>query len=141
MTMIRGVNHITLAVRDLARAFDFYQAIGCTPLARWSSGAYFRAGKLWLCLSVDATTHAAPLPEYTHIALDVSAEDFEVACRRVRNSGATIWKENRSEGPSLYFLDPDGHKLELHVGDWQSRLAAMKAKPWEPGIEWFDGTP
>ncbi len=136
--MIRGVNHITLAVRDLARSFEFYRAIGCAPLARWSRGAYFRAGDLWLCLSVDAATRAAPLPEYTHIALDVSAADFDAACQRVRDTGATIWKENRSEGPSLYFLDPDGHKLELHVGDWRTRLASMTAEPWGPGIEWFD---
>lgn len=31
-------------------------------------------------------------------------------------------EENLSEGDSLYFLDPDGHKLELHVGSLQSRL-------------------
>jgi hypothetical protein len=48
-----------------------------------------------------------------------------------------FWQENRSEGASLYFLDPDGHKLEIHAGDWQTRLAAMKQDPWEPDIEYF----
>jgi hypothetical protein len=48
-----------------------------------------------------------------------------------------IWQVNRSEGPSLYFLDPNGRKLEIHAGDWQTRLAAMKHDPWEPGIECF----
>ena len=136
--MIRGINHITLAVRDLERSFEFYRAVGCRPLARWSTGAYLLAGDLWLCLSVDATTRTAALPEYTHIALDVPADKFDAACRRVHDAGATIWRENRSEGPSVYFLDPDGHKLELHVGDWRTRLVSMKAAPWEPGIVFFD---
>ncbi|MFB9570701.1 hypothetical protein ACFFRS_27370, partial [Saccharopolyspora hordei] len=37
-----------------------------------------------------------------------------------------IWKANRSEGASLYILDPDGHKLELHLGDLASRLAHFR---------------
>ncbi|GHL45122.1 hypothetical protein ECZU28_51170 [Escherichia coli] len=34
-------------------------------------------------------------------------------------AGAEVWKDNRSEGASYYFLDPDGHKLELW-GIWRS---------------------
>ena len=53
-------------------------------------------------------------------------------------SGAHIFKENTSPGKSLYFLDPDGHKLEIHVGDWQSRMAIKKADlgKWAQ-VEWF----
>jgi len=45
---------------------------------------------------------------------------------RITNSGAKIWKDNKSEGISLYFMDPDGHKLEVHVGEWKSRLDEYK---------------
>ena len=57
--MITGVNHITLAVTDLARSFDFYVRV------------------------------------------------------------------------------LDGHRLEIHVGDLGTRLAAMKARPWT-AIEFFE---
>jgi glutathione S-transferase fosA5 len=137
--MITGVNHITLAVRKVDRSYGFYvETLGSRPLARWSKGAYLLAGDLWLCLTLDERTRSSPLPEYSHIAFNVPAARFDGAAERIRASGARIWKDNESEGSSLYFLDPDGHKLEIHIGDWRTRLAAMKKDPWEPDIEYFD---
>ena len=112
--------------------------MGAKPLARWSRGAYLLAGDVWLCLALDEQTRSAPAPEYSHIAFSVSAVGFDDAAARIRASGAAIWQENRSEGASLYFLDPDGHKLEIHAGDWRTRLAAMKLDPWEPNIQYLD---
>jgi len=63
------------------------------------------------------------------VALDVAALEFKPLAQRVRDSGAEVFKDNVSEGASLYFLDPDGHKLELHVGDLASRLAASNTEP------------
>jgi len=137
--MITGVNHITLAVRDVDRSYQFYvETLGSRPLARWSKGAYLLVGDLWLCRTLDYRTRTSPLPEYSHIAFSVPAARFDAAAAELRASGAAVWKENQSEGPSLYFLDPDGHKLEIHAGDWQTRLAAMKREPWEPNIQFFD---
>lgn len=136
--MITGLNHITLAVRELERSFRFYkEVLGFRPLARWPVGAYFAAGELWLALVVDARTREEALPEYTHVAFSVAEGDFAGAVERVLRAGAKVWKENASEGPSLYFLDPDGHKLELHVGSLASRLAECRANPW-PGLVLFD---
>jgi glutathione S-transferase fosA5 len=136
--MIRGVNHITLAVRDVDRSYHFYvETLGSRPLARWSTGAYLLVGDLWLCLTPDERTRTSPLPEYFHIALSVPAARFEDAAARIRSSGTRIWKENKSEGPSLYFLDPDGHKLEIDAGDWRTRLTAMKKDPWEENVQYF----
>ena len=137
--MIDGVNHITLSVGDIERSFRFYvETLGAKPLARWRKGAYLLAGDVWLCLTLDDRAHSLPLPEYSHIAFGVAAARFDEAAARIRASGATIWQNNRSEGASLYFFDPDSHKLEIHAGDWRNRLAAMKLNPWEPGIQYFD---
>ncbi len=128
--MIRGLNHLTLAVRDVGRSVAFYRdVLGFDVATTWPDGAYLSAGSLWLCLSQDPETRSAPHPDYTHVAFDVAAEDFAAAAGRIRDAGATLWKDNRSEGESLYFLDPDGHKLELHVGTLKSRLAAMTSRP------------
>lgn len=43
---------------------------------------------------------------------------------------AQAWRDNRSEGASFYFLDPDGHRLEAHVGDLASRLRACREHPY-----------
>jgi hypothetical protein len=68
----------------------------------------------------------------------VSPENFERTTKKISDSGAFIFKENSSPGDSLYFLDPDGHKLEIHVGDWRKRIETKKAIPgnWK-NIEFF----
>ena len=125
--MIRGINHINLAVNNIEESFNFYKDIlGLTPLCRWDKGAYFTAGSLWFCLSLDPKRSGDPSPCYTHIAFDITEEDFSFMLKRLEKANVLKWKENISEGSSFYFLDPSGHKLEIHVGGWQERLKSKK---------------
>ena len=144
--MIIGLNHLTLAVGDVARSFDFYvDLLGCRPEARWDRGAYLSAGELWLCLSLDASRPVGPRSvgprsvgprsvgphdDYTHVAFGVADGEFAATVARLVANGVTRWQENTSEGDSFYFLDPDGHKLELHDGDLASRLASVAREPY-----------
>ncbi len=135
--MISGLNHITLAVKDIDKSFQFYHEIlGLTPLVKWNKGAYFLVGDFWFCLNVDKKRE--PTACYTHYAFTVSDSEFEVLCKKLIDSGVALFKENASPGKSLYFLDPDGHKLELHVGNWRSRIEAKQeeAGDWE-SVRWF----
>jgi catechol 2,3-dioxygenase-like lactoylglutathione lyase family enzyme len=126
---VSGLNHVTLAVAGLGRAVLFYRdVLGFEMRAIWAEGAYLDAGTLWLCLSLDPRARHERRDDYTHLALDASAADFEALARRIR-AAAPIWKENRSEGASLCFLDPDGHRLELHVGTLASRLEHYRNHP------------
>jgi glutathione S-transferase fosA5 len=135
--MIGPINHLTLSVRDLQRAFSFYvDLLGCRPLARWDSGAYLLAGGSWLCLSLDEATREGPLPEYSHVAFDIDPGELDALAGRRQTAGVRRWRNNHSEGASLYILDPDGHKLELHHGDWRSRLQACRNSPY-PGMVFF----
>jgi len=89
--LITGVNHITLAVRDLDRSYRFYvETLGSRPLARWNKGAYLLVGDLWLCLTLDERTRSSPLPEYSYIAFNVPAARFEDAAASIRDSGAAV---------------------------------------------------
>ena len=137
MARVTGLNHVTLAVSDLDHSLAFYRdLLGMAPRARWATGAYLEAGSLWLCLSAGPV---APRVDDTHLAFDVEFDDFAALSAKVR-SVAPVWRENVSEGSSLYMLDPDGHQLELHVGSLASRLTHYAAHP-EKGVEIFAGPP
>ena len=127
--MLTGLNHLTLAVRDLERSVDFYrQLLGFRLLAVWDAGAY---------LSLDSLKAETPAPDYTHCAFGIAQTSFDAFLERLREHGVTEWRQNRSEGESLYFLDPDGHKLEVRVGDLASRLAQCRVQPYG-GMRFFE---
>ncbi len=141
--MITGLNHLTLAVKDIETSFAFYRdVVGFKPLCKWEGSAYFLVGNpgqpgcLWFCL--DRDVHRQKAFCSTHYAFSVSSEEFKEMSERIIQSGAILFKENTSPGDSLYFLDPDSHKLEIHVGDWQQRLQTKKENPgnWKD-VEWF----
>ncbi|GAK19967.1 fosfomycin resistance protein FosA [Vibrio sp. JCM 19052] len=132
--MLKGLNHITIAVSDLERSLYFYiNALGFKGHVKWKQGAYLSLGDLWLCLSVDKPDEKT---DYSHIAFSISQQDFTDFSHKLIKLDIAQWKENASEGDSLYLLDPDGHKLEIHSGDLYSRLESIKHQPYE-GLEWL----
>ena len=89
--MIRGINHITLAVRSVEESVRFYTGVlGFELLMRADHAAYFLAGDLWLCVAVDQQAEAAA--GYTHIAFDIALADFPAMAERIRASGAPCSK-------------------------------------------------
>jgi catechol 2,3-dioxygenase-like lactoylglutathione lyase family enzyme len=129
--MLTGLNHLTLSVRDLDRSVIFYRnTLGLRLHARWDRGAYLSAGDLWLCLSLDAAA-ATGAGGYTHYAFSISKQDFPAFATGLRMAGVAEWQQNRSAGDSLYFLDPEGHRLEAHAGSLAQRLAACRAAPYQ----------
>lgn len=116
---------------------EFYsKVIGLKPLVKWDKGAYFLVGDFWFCLNMDDKRQ--PTSCYTHYAFTVSKANFEIMLQKIITSGAEIFKENTSPGESLYFFDPDSHKLEIHVGNCLDRIKAKKENPgsWK-NVGWF----
>jgi len=82
---------------------------------------------LWLCLSKGSVDSKN---DYSHLAFSVETDGFEKIRSLLNTKGVAEWQENTSEGKSIYFLDPSGHKLEAHVGGLESRLTELKKKPY-----------
>jgi catechol 2,3-dioxygenase-like lactoylglutathione lyase family enzyme len=76
--------------------------------------------EMWFVLVKDS--EALPSTGYSHIALAVDKEHFETVAKSIEAANAKIWQENYTFGESIYFEDPDGHKLEIHSSTWQDRF-------------------
>ena len=136
--MITGINHITLSVNNIDESFDFYvEVLGLRPVMKCSRSAYLLAGDTWIALVVDKNARRTELAEYTHFAFTVAEGDFDTLSERIRQSGATIWQKNKSEGASIYFVDPNGHKLEIHSSNLETRIKAVKKEDREDA-KFFD---
>lgn len=128
--LVSGINHITLSVNNLNQSFEFYtKVLGLKPLAlRKEKSAYMLAGDEWIAL-VKAKEPISNAASYTHLAFSVTPQEFKTLSEQIRSSGAEIWQDNSSPDESLYFLDPSGNKLEIHVGNWNSRIQWLKDNP------------
>jgi len=131
--MITGFNHLTLTVSNLKNSLEFYQhLLGFDLKVTWDKGAYLTANDFWLCLNLG---DPQPAQCYTHYAFSVSQADLTEFRKRLLEHPLPSWQDNHSEGDSLYLLDPDGHRLELHVGNLESRLKSLVQKPYS-GLVW-----
>jgi len=136
--MISGLSHTTFAVSSLDRSLYFYaNLLGLKPIVRWDRGAYLTAGDFWISLMVDkAAPEATNDSSYSHIAFAIPPEQFPTLREKLLANEAEEWQTNSSPGESFYFLDPDGHKLEIHARTLPDRLAWLRANP-KPGMRWF----
>ena len=135
--MITGINHITLAVRDIEESFKFYaDVLGFKRIQKSSMGAYLLAGDIWIALAKDQNARREHLPEYTHIAFTVAQQNFDAMRERILKFGVKEWQKNWTEGDSFYFVDPNGHKFEIHVSDLLTRIESGK-QIWGDDVKWF----
>ncbi|WP_054914221.1 fosfomycin resistance glutathione transferase [Pseudomonas sp. NBRC 111127] len=131
--MITGINHITFSVSDLDSSIQFYRGfLGMKLHVLWDTGAYLTAGDTWLCLSLGEPD---PAKDYTHVAFSISENALSELRAKRGEMGFKEWKQNTSEGESLYLLDPNGHRLELHCGTLATRLAELENSPYK-GLVW-----
>jgi catechol 2,3-dioxygenase-like lactoylglutathione lyase family enzyme len=124
---VQQIDHVTLVVADLEATRDFYvRVLGMQEVARPAfsfPGAWFQAGATQIHATVtddDAglagwAHQGAKLPSRGHhFAFEV--DDAKAAAEELKSQGIEIvaGPKHRPDGPlQIYFLDPDGHLIEL----------------------------
>ena len=133
--MIKGINHITYSVSNIAKSIEFYRDIlGADILVEGETSAYFNLGGIWLALNEEKNIPRNEIKySYTHIAFTISDNDFEDWYIWLKENEVNILEgrdRDIRDKKSIYFTDLDGHKLELHTGSLEDRLNYYKeAKP------------
>ena len=118
MINILDLNHVALAVSDVARSIRFYEQVVCLkqkPRPNFDfDGAWFALGEsreLHLLEGLDTPVHEDP--KGSHFAMEV--DDIDACQRHLEEHGATIvLLNNRPDGArQIFFEDPDRHILEF----------------------------
>jgi catechol 2,3-dioxygenase-like lactoylglutathione lyase family enzyme len=118
------IDHVSIAVRDLAAAVRFYEpilaALGMKKLREWPDAA-IGFGKEYPEFWLNRRSHMAPVPEDsgTHICLrarEKTAVDAFYAAGLAAggaSDGAPGFREHYSNGYYAAFIrDPDGNRVE-----------------------------
>ena len=126
MFRVEGIDHVAITVSNVSRSVAWYQDV--LGLERRHEGvwgdfpAVVGAGATSLALfPAQASGHALPSNSapvsVRHIAFRVDREMFERARHdlKVRDIATTF--EDHTAAHSLYFADPDGHRLEITTYD------------------------
>ena len=120
MIDVEGIDHVALSVRDVERSAQWYiDLLGFERRHRgmWDGVPIF-IGK--------GTTSIALFPERSrstssgpadirmlHLALRADWKNFLVAQDELKRRGIEFEFEDHEISHSIYFSDPDGHKLEI----------------------------
>ena len=127
MFELQGIDHVALAVRDVARSADWYvEVLGFERRlpGMWNGVPVF-VGKGTTALALfaanpGAAPQAAAGIRMLHLAFRATRSEFVRAQRELEKRGITFEFEDHEISHSIYFEDPDGHKLEITTYELRS---------------------
>lgn len=133
--MIKGLNHITLSVKNIEDTFIFYKDIlKFKPIMKSKISCYFIIENTWIAFSLEDIQDERKL--YSHIAFECEKSYLDEFRLIMKENNIIEWQKNITEGDSIYFLDPSGNKLELHCTKLTDRVSSGK-KSWGNDVQWF----
>ena len=121
MAKVKGVGHVVLGVRDPQRAISFYTEVLGMELVNFLEEmqmAFFSFGERDHDLAVIKVPEDAPVGSagLAHTAFEIEGglEQLGELRSRLRSHGVEVeFTADHVLTKSLYFLDPDGNRLEL----------------------------
>jgi catechol 2,3-dioxygenase len=109
---VQGLDHVAIGVADQAASRDFYrdvlglerryEAWGDMPVAMMAEHG-------GMALFPDARRRNG----FLHLAFRVDRVNFELAQEDLREAGIEFEYQDHDVSQSIYFVDPDGNRLEL----------------------------
>jgi len=126
MLVTEGIDHVAILVRNVSAAARWYQdVLGLERLHEkvWGDHpAVVGTGGTSIALFPVAAAEPKPRPgrdtiAMRHIAFRVSATNFEQAKSHLAARGIQFTEQHHQIAKSVYFLDPDGHEIELTTYD------------------------
>ena len=124
----QGIDHIALAVRDVEQSAKWYaDVLGFEPRfeGMWDGiPVFIGKGKTALALfpaKSDASSTSSPRPQIgmLHFALRSDRKNFVAAQDELKRQGIKFTFQDHEISHSIYFSDPDGHKLEITTYELQ----------------------
>ena len=122
MDLVQGIDHVALAVRDVALSAEWYQRVlGLRRVHQKIWGdfpAMVGIGTTSIALFPIQSDQIMPPPAKNvvamrHLAFRASREGFEAARVRLGELGIEFAFQDHEIAHSIYFRDPDGHELEI----------------------------
>ena len=124
MIKVHGIDHVALSVADLDKSLEFYtKVIGLKITEREYSKPgieyFLDCGTSLIGLiqgQKDGEKHLLQDEGLggNHVSFRVDTKDFDGIVEEIKKRGIPItYSKKREKSWSLYFLDPDGNKLEV----------------------------
>jgi catechol 2,3-dioxygenase-like lactoylglutathione lyase family enzyme len=121
---LEGIDHVALTVRDAERSVTWYtEVLGLERrfAEEWGNfPAVVGIGTTSLALFPVKGNNLSPRPPpgsnavcFRHLAFRVDRKNFQRAREALRTRGIEPEFQDHGIAYSIYFLDPDGHQLEI----------------------------
>lgn len=124
---LQGLDHIALSVRDVEHSVAWYvEVLGLEQQheAMWDGVPKF-VGKgatgiaFFPAEGKDDSLGRAERSRMLHFAFRANRKDFLGAQRELENRGIQFHFDDHGIAHSIYFCDPDGHKIEITTYELQ----------------------
>ena len=121
---LEGIDHVALSVRDVERSAQWY--IDILGFERRHEGmwdgipVFIGKGTTSLALFPVRSKAGSSSPaeiRMLHLAFRATRKNFLAAQEELKHRGIKFEFQNHEISHSIYFLNPDGHKLEITTYD------------------------